>query len=278
LSFLTLTPYTRVGGTLTKGVLTVGGTYKKDTKITQEIYDKFKDTIITLKVTDAPKVTRNYDKKKIKTYNTANNPSTYILYTSGDAGYTFKVKCLISAKDKLKDNKSVFYYLNTYFTKGIQVSVVMDIEDSVVPNGVYNISEFNEYKPIRKDYYEVEIEFTKFTSYNPKLTNKCTVLQSYLKQCKKPSSKKVYTAKQIKNKKAKASTCIKYVNKMLYKKGFLSKKIYKKYGSYWTKSSRDALKEFQKRWNKQGLSPKINEKGSISKNCWKAIKRYPEVK
>ena len=155
------------------------------------------------------------------------------------------------------------------------MSVVIDTE--IVPNGIYRISDFTQYEPIRKDYYHIEIEFTKHTNVSAKLTNKCTVLQSYLKQCKKPSSK-VYTAKQIKKKKAKASTCIKLVNQMLYHKGYLSKKNYSKYGSYWTKASNNALKKFQKKWNKQGLKPKINEKGSISNNCWTAIKRYTEVK
>ena len=142
-------------------------------------------------------------------------------------------------------------------------------------------------------------EFTKYKKVSAKLTNKCTILQSHLKECKRPKVK-VYTTKQINAAKKgkpltkkvkgkdgktktitinpKPSTCVKYVNKMLYKKGYLSKKTYKNYGSYWTKYSRRALKKYQKKWNKKGLRPKINEKGTISKNCWKAIKRYTEVK
>lgn len=274
MSFLSLRPYVKVGNTLTKSLRTVDGTLKKGTVITNSLETSLKNTSIRLKVTDTPTVTREFKKNRVQTYNT-DGKSTFVYYNSGDAGTSFRVKCLISKQDKLKDGKTVFYYLNHLYTSHFLVSVVIDTE--IVPNGVYIISDFTEYEPIRKDYYEIEIEFSKHTETSIKLTNKCTILQSYLKKCKRPSGK-VYTAKQIKNKKAKSSTCIKYVNKMLYKKGYLSKKTYKAYGSYWTKSSRKALVKFQKRWNKKGLKPRLNEKGKISKNCWKAIKRYPEVK
>lgn len=274
MSFLTIRPYIPLGDKLTKGIVTVDGTYKKGTTVTQKVEDSLKNTSIKLKVTDTPTVHREFNKTRVKTYNT-DGKSSFVYYGNGDAGTSFTVKCLISKKDKLKNGKTVFYYLNHLYTKHFSVSVVIDTE--LVPNGVYMISNFTEYNALRKDYYEIEIEFSKHTKPDIKLTNKVTVLQSHLKKCKKPSSK-VYTTKQIKNKKAKSSTCIKYVNKMLYKKGYLSKKTYKSYGSYWTKYSRKALVKFQKKWNKKGLRPKLNEKGKISKNCWKAIKRYPEVK
>ena len=333
MSFLTLTPYTKVGHTLNRKIITANGSYKAGTEVTQSVYDSFKNTIITLHVIDTPKVSRNLSRNKVKTFNTlTGNKAAYVYYTSGDAGYSFKVKCLIRKKDTLKDNKTVFYYLNYYYTNNIQVSVVMDTE--VVPNGVYDITEFSEYSPIRKDYYEVEIEFTNHVSVDNKLTNKCTVLQSYLKQCKRPKVDKVYTTKQIdaakkgkpikikvktKDKKGKtvtktktikpvASTCIGRVNEALYSLGMWGpskpkdgtkpvitiedikkydkeyrawkarKKYYKNYKNYWTKTSVKALKKFQKKWNKKGLKPKLNTKGKLDKNTWKAILRYPEVK
>ena len=274
MSFLSLRPYVKVGNTFNSSLRTVDGTLKKGTVITSSLENSLKNTIIRLKVTETPTVTREFHKNRVQTYNN-DGKSTFVYYNGGDAGTSFRVKCLISKQDKLKDGKTVFYYLNHLYTSHFLVSVVMNTE--IVPNGVYVISDFTEYEPIREDYYNIEIEFSKYTTISSKLTNKCTVLQSYLKQCKRPSSK-VYSVKQIKNKKAKGSTCIKYVNQMLYKKGYLSKKTYNAYGSYWTKYSRKALVKFQKKWNKKGLKPRINEKGSISKNCWKAIKRYPEVK
>ena len=154
MTFLTLTPYTKVGHTLNKKIITSGGDYKSGTKVNQKVYNDFKDTIIKLNVIDTPTVTRNLEKNKFKTYNSGGgNKSGFVYYLSGDAGFTFKVKCLISKKDVLKNNKTVFYYLNYYYSNHIQVSVVMDTE--VVPNGVYDITGFSEYSPIRKDYYEI---------------------------------------------------------------------------------------------------------------------------
>jgi hypothetical protein len=296
MAFLSLRPYVKVGDTLNKPLVTTQKTYKTGTKVTQGMVNDTKKTIIRLHVIDNPTVTRNLTKNKIQTYNQGGK-STFVYYNSGDAGTTFKVKCLIRKSDTLSDGRTVFTYLNQLYANHFLVSVVMRTE--VVPNGVYVISDFTEYEPIRKDYYECEIEFTKYTKVSAKLTNKCTILQSHLKECKRPKVK-VYTTKQINAAKKgkpltkkvkgkdgktktitinpKPSTCVKYVNQMLYKKGYLSKKTYKNYGSYWTKYSRRALKKYQKKWNKKGLRPKINEKGTISKNCWKAIKRYTEVK
>ena len=333
MSFLTITPYTKVGHTINRDIITSEGTVKSGTKVTQSIYDSFKNTVLTLNVIDTPKVTRNFSKNKIKTFNTGiGTEAGYIYYNSGDAGFSFKVKCLIRKKDTLTDGNTAFYYLNYYFTNNIQVSVVMDTE--IVPNGVYDITEFSEYSPIRKDYYEIDIEFTKHTTISTKLTNKCTVLQSHLKQCKRPTSK-VYTTKQIdaakkgkpikvkvktKDKKGKtvtktktikpvASTCLGKVNEVLYTLGYYGpskpkdisgrsvikfseieryekqlanwknrKKYYNNYKNYWTKTSVKALKKFQERWNKKGLTPKLNTKGTLDKNTWTAILRYPEVK
>lgn len=306
MTFLQIRPYVELNKYFGTKLETDNGAFAKGSKITQDVYNKVNSSsLIKLNVIDTPKVTRNYKKTKVQTVNPngGTGKSNFWFYFGGDAGYSFKVKCLIRKKDVLKDGKTVFYYINYWYTNHFAVSVVVDTE--IIPNGVYHIADFTEYEPIRKDYYHIEIEFVKYVKITEKLTNKCTVLQSYLKQCKRPSSK-VYTKKQIDaNKKGKplkvkykvkdkktgkmvtktktikppASTCTKYVNQMLYKKGFYkSKKNYKAYASYWTKSSHNALVRFQKRWNKQGLKPKINEKGKISKNCWKAILRYTEVK
>lgn len=300
MTFLQVRPYVKLGVDLSIKLETDNGVVTG--KVTQDVVNKVQaSSLIKLNVIDTPKVTRNLKFPKEQTF-VADGKSAFTYSTSGDAGYTFKVKCLIRKKDVLKDGKTVFYYLNYYYTNRVAMSVVIDTE--IVPNGVYRISDFTEYAPIRKDYYEIEIEFTKHTSVSAKLTNKCTVLQSYLKQCKRPSDK-VYTKGQIDaSKKGKpkkvtykvkdkktgkmvkktktikpvASSCIAYVNQVLMSKGKYPKKTYKKYGSYWTKSSHNALKRFQKKWNKQGLKPKVNEKGKLSKNCWEAIKRYTEVK
>lgn len=308
MSFLKITPSLKVGNTLSENLVTVNGTIKSGTKVTQEMVNKANNTIITLKVMDNPKVERHYKRDRVQTYNTTGK-SAFIYYSTGDAGYSFKVKCLISKNDRLSDNRTVFYYLEYFYSHRFDMSVVIDTE--IIPNGVYTISDFTDYTARHKDYYEIEIEFSKHQKVSSKLTNKCTVLQSYLKTCKKPKGK-VYTLKQVKNKKAKGSECIGYVNKVLYNLGYWGptkpkkpskkgkskkaynkalkeykaaskeyknrKKTYSTYKLYWTKYSKKGLKRFQKRWNKKGLKPKLNEKGTFSKKTWTALKRYPEVK
>lgn len=231
---------------------------------------------IRLHVIDSPQVTKEYKRNKYKTYHD-NGKSGYVYFNSGNAGTCFKVKVMFRRSDtwtNKNDTHSVFHYLVEFYTNNIHVSVVT--ETGGIINDIYTISSFGEYEIIRKDYYEVELEFTKYVRITHKLLYKCTVLQSKLKQCKKPSGK-VYTVNQIKKNKAKASTCIGLVNQVLYSKGYLSKKHYKAYTNYWTKHSKKALIKFQKKWNKKGLKPKVNEKGKLSKKCWTALKRYTEL-
>lgn len=315
MTFLQLRPY--IHGVLNKEFQYVGFWVGKGVNVNDSDIKPINDQEpIKLKVMDAPEVTREFNKKKVKLYNT-NGKSSYKYYYDGDAGYSFKVKCLISRNDKLPDNKTVYYYLNKFYTDNINVSVIIDTE--VVPNGIYAIREFTDITLVRGDYYEIEIEFTKHTQLSQKLTNKCTILQTRLKSCSFPSlkvTKKAYTTTKIdkastkQKKKMQVGKCLQYVNEILYKKGFYAKgsentkvtKItkkktksgkvkkvktkvthnrkwwYNKYKTYWSTLSKRALKRFQKKWNKQGLKPGLNEEGDLSKNTWTALKRYTELK
>lgn len=308
MSFLQLRPY--IHGVMKKQFQYVGFWVDKGVNVNDsDIAPINQQEPIKLKVMDSPEVTREFNKKKVKLYNT-DGKSSFKYYYDGDAGYSFKVKCLISRNDKLPDDKTVYYYLNKFYTDNINVSVVIDTE--VVPNGVYAISEISNITLVRKDYYEIEIEFTKYTQLSQKLTNKCTILQSRLKSCKYPSkktTKKAYTLKKInkastkEKKKMQVGKCLQYVNEILYKKGFYAKganpkktkKIktskgktksvkltrkyyYNTYKTYWSVLSKRALKRFQKKWNKQGLKPELNEKGRLDKKTWKALKKYTELK
>lgn len=317
MTFLQLRPYLKSGQTVSKEFQYISHWIGKGVKVDNfDITEINNQEPIKLKVMDAPDVTRELNKKKVKLYNT-NGKSTYKYYSDGDAGYSFKVKCLISRNDKLPDNKTVYYYLNKFYTDNIMVSVVIDTE--VIPNGVYVINDFTNITLVRGDYYEIEIEFTKHTQLSQKLTNKCTILQSRLKKCSYPSkkvTKKAYKTSTIdkastkQKKKMQVGNCLQYVNEILYTKGFYGKgaentkvtKItkkktksgkvkkvktkvthsrkwwYNKYKTYWSTLSKRALKRFQKKWNKQGLKPKVNEKGILSKNTWTALKKYTELK
>jgi len=303
MSFLKIMPY----------FTSTNAKYYKDFKYINDYVSGLNNsTPIELKVMDSPDVTRELNKNKVKLYNT-NGASSFKYFYDGDAGYSFKVKCLVSRNDKLPDGNTVYYYLNKLYTNNINVSAVIDTE--VVPNGVYAISDFQEITLVRNDYYEIEIEFTKHSQISQKLTNKCTILQSRLKGCSYPSKKvtnKSYTIKKIdkasakEKKKMQVGKCLQTVNEILYVKGFYgkgaskdtvkkkyntkkgkekTKKItlnrkyyYNKYKMYWSTLSKRALIRFQKKWNKQGLKPKLNTKGTLSKNTWVALKRYTELK
>lgn len=280
MSFLLVRPYVKKNNRLGYPLVTAAGTYKKGAVVNDKIWKSMGYTRIKLRVIDTPEVTRELHRNKVQTYNVGGK-SGFIYYSGGDAGYTFKVRIIVKKDDVIKGvgrngkDHRVWSYLQYYYTHSFLVSVVADT--LVIPNGVYVISDFTEYEPIRKDYFEADIEFTSYRKSSSKLTNKVTILQSYLKYCKKPKLK-IVTGKQIKANKLKKNTCIQNVNKVLYGLGYLSKKNYKNYGGYWTKASHRGLVRFQKAWNKKGLTPKLNTKGNMTRDCWKAIKRYPEVK
>lgn len=314
MTFLKIMPYfTKTNAKYYKDFKYIAAYTSGDITIDKQALDVLNNsTPLELKVMDSPEVTREFNKKKVKLYNT-NGASSFQYYYDGDAGYSFKVKCLISRNDTATDGKTIYYYLNKLYTKNINVSVVIDTE--VVPNGIYAISEISSITLVRKNYYEIEIEFTKHTQISQKLTNKCTILQTRLKSCSYPSkkiTKKAYTLKKInkastkEKKKMVVGKCLQYVNEILYTKGFyasgasnktvkkkyknkkgkkVTKKItynrkyyYNTYKTYWSVLSKRALKRFQKKWNKQGLKPKVNEKGILSKNTWTALKKYTELK
>lgn len=306
MTFLKIMPYfTSINAKYYKEFKYIANYVSGDITIDKQALDVLNNsTPIELKVMDAPEVTRELNKKKVKLYN-INGASSFKYFYDGDAGYSFKVKCLVSRNDKLPDNKTVYYYLNKLYTNNINVSIVIDTE--VVPNGVYAISDFTNITLVRGNYYEIEIEFTKHTQLSQKLTNKCTILQSRLKACSYPSKKvtnKAYTTKKIdkasskEKKKMQVGKCLQYVNEILYIKGFygagaenVTKKKtkkdkvthnrkwwYNKYKIYWSSLSKRALIRFQKKWNKQGLKPTLNKEGILSKNTWAALKRYTELK
>lgn len=210
---------------------------------------------------------------------------------SGNGGYTLKMSCIASNED-LTVNKLNIKWLEEHFLNKIPVNVIIDSD--AVKNGIYDISKFEGFKLIRKNVYEFNIELTTHTEINRKLTNKVSVLQSRLNRCSKPKHKVLtlnqikkgeYTVKKGKKKtkvKIKKSSCVKYLNQVLKKKGcYTTSKgkytAYNKYNSYFTKYTVAGLKKYGKKWNKKGLKPKVNTKGKLSKNMWKAIKRYNEL-
>lgn len=199
-------------------------------------------------------------------------------FHGGDGGYTLKLHCITRDTEKT-NNKLNLENLHDLYLK--QEAVNITSKSEAIKNGIYDISKFESYTLLRKNVYEFDIELTTYTPITTKVVNKISVLRNeFIKQCPNRPSKKqrtIYTASDIKNKKAKVYPCIQKLNKILYKKGFMSKTAYKKYGDYNTKYTKKGLSKFGKKWNKKGLKPKVNEKGKISKKIWEALKNYNKI-
>ena len=128
-------------------------------------------------------------------------------------------------------------------------------------------------------YIELDLTFTKYVSYKYasfKNTNK-SVANAIKKYKNKSKAKQKTTAKyklkkkckpsQLKySKKKKKVTCVKYMQKILYKKGFIKKK--KQIDGWFGDTTRDALKKFQKKYKKKY---KLKVNGKVDKNTFKAL-------
>lgn len=286
MSFLTLTPYYKIGETVKTGFETdkavIGDNTVIDENNQQILNTAFNNDPLTLRVTDNVEVTRGLKKTPVDLYNTNGGKSGTYFYISGDTGYKFKIKVICIKTDKWFQDKTVLYWLDYYYRTNRPMSVVIGTD--IVPNDIYYISDFTKRETIRKDYWEFEMEFTSYVPLQIKIQNKVTVLQSYLKKCKMPKNLKLpvqVTLTGLKKektthtlKKGSNSQCIYYMNQALYKKGCLTKKYAT---TKYTKQSKKALIQFQKRWNKKKLKPKVNTKGKMDKNTWKAIQNYVKL-
>jgi hypothetical protein len=237
---------------------------------------------VKLRVTDSIEVTKEFTKTPVKLFNTKADKGSILHYLDAEAGYTFQATVVCLKTDMWHSNKSVLYWLNYYYEMDSPLSIVIDTE--IVPNGLYVISDFTKRETLRKDYWEFEMKFTTYRPSKAKIKNKVTVLQSYLKQCKMPKLKlpnQFIFRGYRKNETVKVTVhdgssgqCIYYMNKVLYKKGFLKKKYVT---IRYRQECKQALINFQKKWNKKKLKPKLNTKGKMDKNTWKAIQNYVKL-
>lgn len=237
---------------------------------------------VKLRVTDSIEVTKEFTKTPVKLFNTKADKGSILHYLDAEAGYTFQATVVCLKTDMWHSNKSVLYWLNYYYEMNSPLSIVIDT--AIVPNGLYIISDFTKRETLRKDYWEFEMKFTTYRPSKAKIRNKATVLQSYLKKCKMPTKLKLpvqvtLTGLQKEKtthtlKKGSSSQCIYYMNKALYKKGFLKKKYVT---IRYRQEVKQALIQFQKKWNKKKLKPKVNTKGKMDKNTWKAIQNYVKL-
>lgn len=216
---------------------------------------------------------------------------------TGDGGITFKVKVIINKNDKwgirLFDNTGkvvldvpkVTTILKKFYTEMTVLSIVTDFID--VPNGNYIITKNPSRVQSGEHYTQWELEFTtyraintvKYANNNSAVTNAIAKAKKAKTTASKTTTKKTTKSSSAKNaklakcnlsqlkysKKKKIVTCVKYMQEVLYKKGYLSKKQVD--GWFGPKTSA-AIKKFQKKYKK---TYNLKETGKMDKNTLNAM-------
>lgn len=226
--------------------------------------------------------------------------SNNILYkhflNTGDGGITFKISVIIHKNDKwdiklydnsgklIIDNPKVTSILKKFYDEMTVLSIVTDFID--VPNGNYILSK----NPSRNQYYENytewELEFTTYRAINTvKYANNNSAVQSAIAKAKKANAKKSSKKKTTKSsssknsklskcklsqlkytgKKKKVVTCVKYMQTVLYKKGYLSKR---QIDGWYGPKTMNAVKKFQKKYKK---TYNLKVTGKMDKNTLNAM-------
>ncbi|MBQ2652650.1 MAG: peptidoglycan-binding protein [Methanobrevibacter sp.] len=217
---------------------------------------------------------------------------------NGYGGITFKIDVIIH-KDEMIVNSTlvisnkwsygsgkVIDYLHDWMTTLTPVYVVTDAID--IPNGKYIITKNSSRKQSYRNYTVWTLEFTEFKGINiTQYKNDNSYVNKAKSNYAKAKAKARKQAQAKKNKKAKAnntnknklkkcklanlkyglkkSTCVKYMQAVLYKKGYLTKK---QIDGWFGPVTKNALKKFQKKYQKK-YKLKIN--GKVDNATLKAL-------
>lgn len=199
---------------------------------------------------------------------------------NGYGGISFKIDVIINKKDKF-GKSLVIDKLHQWITTMTPLYVVTEAID--VKNGRYIISKNSNRKQSYRDNTIWTLEFIEFKGINiTKFKNN----NKYVNKAKKNYAKAKKNARS-KNKKAKAnntnknklkkckvknlkyglkkSKCVKYMQKVLYKKGYLTKK---QVDGWFGPVTKTALKKFQKKYKKKY---KLKANGKVDKATLKAL-------
>lgn len=213
------------------------------------------------------------------TVNNLNNGNKHFL-NKGYGGISFKINVIINKNDKF-GNSSVTDKLHEWITTMTPLYVVTEAID--IKNGRYIISKNSNRKQTYRDNTVWSLEFIEFKGINiTKFKND----NSYINKAKKNYANAKKKA-QAKSKKAKAnnanknklkkcklanlkyglkkSNCVKYMQKVLNKKGYLTKK---QIDGYFGPVTSTALKKFQKKYKKKY---KLKATGKVDKATLKAL-------
>ena len=214
---------------------------------------------------------------------------------TGDGGITFKIKVIIGRNDKwhirlfdkngktILDTPKVTTILKKFYNEMTVLNIVTDFID--VPNGNYIITKNPSRIQAYQDYTEWELELTTYRAINTvKYANNNSAVKNAIAKAKKANAKKATTKKTTKSsssknkklskcklsqlkysKKKKVVTCVKHMQTVLYKKGFLTKK---QVDGWFGDKTVAAVKKFQKKYKKK-YNLKVT--GKMDKNTLNAM-------
>ena len=191
-------------------------------------------------------------------------------FNNGYGGITFTVEIILDEND-LYNNEKVLVVLDRIYRNTEIVSIVTEAVD--VPDEKYVISKNPTRTQTRKGSTNWELEFT---TYNPlnihKFKNDNTNVKNAIKKAKTAKTKStksnstVYTKLKkckrstlVYSKMKKTVTCVKYMQTILYKKGFLTKS---QVDGWFGLKTKDAVKKFQQKFNKTHQKA-VTVKGSV---------------
>lgn len=199
---------------------------------------------------------------------------------NGYGGISFKISVIIH-KNEFHGNMKVTDCLHDWIINLTPIYVVTDAID--ITNGKYIITKNSYRKQSYLNYTVWELEFTEFKSINivkykndNRYVNKAKKNYEKLKAQSRKKSKKAKANNTNKNKLKKCklsnlkygqkkSKCVKYAQKILYKKGYLTKK---QIDGWFGPKTKNAIKRFQKKYKKKY---KLKITGKIDKATFKAL-------
>lgn len=214
---------------------------------------------------------------------------------TGDGGITFKIKIIIGRNDKwsirlfdkngktVLDKPLVTTILKKFYNEMTVLQITTDFID--VPSENYIITKNPSRTQSFQDYTIWELEFTTYRAINTvKYANNNSAVQNAIAKAKKQNAKKTTTKKTTKSsssknkklascklsqmkysKKKKVVTCNKYMQEVLYKKGFLTKK---QVDGWYGDKTVAAVKKFQKKYKK---TYNLKVTGKMDKNTLNAM-------
>lgn len=263
--------------------------------VSRELYDRYNHVFpLSLKVVQNSGIDTTPDFHiNVTNLNKKNDGKLFKdFYNGGYGGIGFKIDVIIGKDERWNGylynnakmdwdvkNPLVTEILHSWIKNIVPLYVVTDAID--IPNGNYIITENSSRKQDYHDYTVWNLEFTEYNALNlASYKNNNSTVQKAIKRTVNAQKKKKTTKSASANnsklgkcnlntlkysKTKKVVTCVKYMQNVLYKKGFLTKA---QVDGWFGNVTVNALKKFQKKYQK---AYKLSVNGKIDKNTLNAL-------